>query len=106
MADDNTAHYYFGAWDFNASGCFRRSIDAVILNDNDSCKRILGTDVESDFTKSCRKGRAKGAVQLALHLLCVWLTTRKKFAGLLDQVRLVEKYEALAANVTGTLLDL
>ena len=56
--------------------------------------------------KSCRKGRAKGAVQLALHLLCVWLTTRKKFAGLLDQVRLVEKYAALAANMTRTLLDL
>lgn len=68
MADDNIAHYDFGAWGLNASGCFRRSIDAVMLNDNDSCKTNLGTDVEIDFTQVLpqRKGKKSSAVGSAL----------------------------------------
>ena len=105
MADNNTAHYDFGVWDFNAFGYARWSINAIMFKGSDLCNENLGTDDEVDITQVLpqRKGKRSGAVGSALVVHLAYHTQRS--AGLLDRVDLVEQYAALAANMTGTLLD-
>ena len=105
MVDNNTAHYDFGTWDFNAFNYPRWSINAIMFKGSDLCKENLGTDDEVDITQVLpqRKGKRNGAVGSALVVHLAYHTQRN--AGLLDLVNLVEEYAALATNLTGTLLD-
>lgn len=101
IADNNTAHYDFGVWDFNAFNYARWSIDTIMnmFKSINLCRENLGTDDDIDITQTLPQRK----VLLAPHLWYTWLIKRN--AGLLDRVNLVEQYAALAANLTGALLD-
>lgn len=105
IADNNTAHYDFGVWDFNAFNYARWSINTIMFKGSDLCRENLGTDDEADITQTLPqgKGRRSGAVGSAVVVHLAYNTQRS--AGLLDRVDLVEQYADLAANLTGALLD-
>ena len=106
LADNNTAHYNFGTWDFNAFNYARWSINAILFRGSDLCYETMGTDDEAHITQVLSKVRGKkrsGAVGSAIVVHLAYHTQRN--AGLLDQVNLVEQYSALALSLTGTLLD-
>ena len=105
LADNNSAHYDFGVWDFNAFNYARWSINTILFKGKDLCYEKLGTDDEAQITQelSKAKGKRSGAVGSALVVHLAYHTQRN--AGLLDRLNLLEQYSALAGNLTGNLLD-